>query len=293
MVQDLVLGDVVEGVLKAPVGEGVDLGQATEDGGALVQVNVRALHPLPTGAAVEHDVAASLRKAALEGLHLADAVVLLDVHLPQVGTVLGVVLALVLAVLGLEDLGLEVVGLLDLLQELHSLGEEMESVHHHHLALAVGQVSQAVEQVSDDAIASNQGVGEHRVRETLHGKLKGTHGLLLQMLQALVLRLGNEVIQTLASEVKGLALSTGGDGQRLDNPLGLDHRLLQGVGALGEGGALGRNLGVAARHHGRHGRESRLSGDHLCSHVGKCIEVVKVQSVSPVPAGLRLACARW
>lgn len=56
--KDLVLGDVVEGVLEGPVGEGVNLGEATTDGRALVQIDPRALDALPAGAAVDHHVAA-------------------------------------------------------------------------------------------------------------------------------------------------------------------------------------------------------------------------------------------
>mmetsp|Transcript_38608 Transcript_38608/g.64974 ORF Transcript_38608/g.64974 Transcript_38608/m.64974 type:complete len:400 (+) Transcript_38608:73-1272(+) len=187
MVEDLVLGDVVEGVLEGPVGEGVNLGEATTDGRALIQVDPRALDALPAGAAVDHHVAAGLLEAALEGLDLAHAIVLLNVNLPQVRTVLRVVHALVRAVLRLVDLCLEVVGLLNILQELHGLGEEMEGVHAHHLALAARQVAEAMQKVSDDGIASNHRVGEHRVAEPLDGKLERTHSLLLQMLQPVIL----------------------------------------------------------------------------------------------------------
>mmetsp|Transcript_65970 Transcript_65970/g.148891 ORF Transcript_65970/g.148891 Transcript_65970/m.148891 type:complete len:350 (-) Transcript_65970:403-1452(-) len=111
---DLVLGDVVEGVLEGPVGQGVDLGQAAVHGRVLEEIDPRALEPLPAGPAVDHAVCLEGLEAAAEGLHLAHLVVLLDVLLPQVRPELLVVLGLVGAALRLENLRLEAVVLLHL-----------------------------------------------------------------------------------------------------------------------------------------------------------------------------------
>ena len=109
VVRHLVLGDVVEGVLERPVRDRVALGQATADGRVLELVDPRALEPLPAGAAVDHAVGVERLQAALEGLDLADLVILLDVLLPQVGAVLLVVRRLVTRrnALGAEDLGMK------------------------------------------------------------------------------------------------------------------------------------------------------------------------------------------
>mmetsp|Transcript_20589 Transcript_20589/g.60136 ORF Transcript_20589/g.60136 Transcript_20589/m.60136 type:complete len:217 (-) Transcript_20589:79-729(-) len=189
MVRDLVLGDVVEGVLKGPVGDGVHLGQATADGRVLEQVDVGPLEALPPSPAVDHHVGLESLESTLKWLNLADLVVLLNVLLPQVRAELLVVHGLVRAALGLEHLSLEAVELFDLLQELHGLGKEVEGVDHHDLGLARLEVPEAVEQVSDHAVTSNHRVGEDRVLMVLHGQLEGVHGLLLQVRQAHVLGL--------------------------------------------------------------------------------------------------------
>mgnify|MGYP001360387406 CR=1 FL=1 len=134
---------------------------------------------LPAGAAVDHAVGLERLEAALEGLDLADFVVLLNVLLPQVGTVLLVVGSLVARrdVDRAEDLGLEAVLLLDGGEEGHRLVEEVEGIDHHDLALAGLQVVQAAEQVRDDAVSSDHGVREDSVVEVLARGLKREHGL--------------------------------------------------------------------------------------------------------------------
>ena len=114
---DIVLGDVVEGVLKGPVRKGIALGKASTNGGILKLIDPGALESLPTGPAVDHAVGVEGLEAALEGLDLADLVVLLNVLLPEVGAVLRVVAVLVADIdaLGAEHFGLEAIMILDLL----------------------------------------------------------------------------------------------------------------------------------------------------------------------------------
>mmetsp|Transcript_9659 Transcript_9659/g.22765 ORF Transcript_9659/g.22765 Transcript_9659/m.22765 type:complete len:259 (+) Transcript_9659:754-1530(+) len=218
MVGYLVLGDVVEGVLEGPVGQGVALGEAAADGGVLELVDPGALESLPAGAAVDHAVGVEGLEAALEGLDLADLVVLLDVLLPEVGAVLLVVGRLVSDgdALGAEDLGLEAVEVLDLAEEVHGLGEEVEGVDDHDLGLAVLEVAEAVEEVRDDDVAGDHGVGEDGVAVVLAGDLEGEHGLLLEVLEAHLLGLGDELllVEGIAVGGHGEGRGAGGDGLR-------------------------------------------------------------------------------
>mmetsp|Transcript_34870 Transcript_34870/g.80641 ORF Transcript_34870/g.80641 Transcript_34870/m.80641 type:complete len:267 (-) Transcript_34870:2-802(-) len=185
MVQDLVFGDVVEGILEGPVGDGIALSQSSADGGVFELVDGGPLESLPPRASVHHAVGAQGLQSPLERFHLAHFVVLLDVLFPQVRAVPGVVSGLVAHgdALGAEDLGFEVVGRLQLAEEGDGFVEEMEGVHHHHLALSAGQVAHAVEEMGDHHVAGDHGVGEDGVAVVLHAYFEGTHGLFLQMLQ--------------------------------------------------------------------------------------------------------------
>mmetsp|Transcript_71676 Transcript_71676/g.118697 ORF Transcript_71676/g.118697 Transcript_71676/m.118697 type:complete len:211 (-) Transcript_71676:457-1089(-) len=143
VVRNLVLGNVLEGVLQCPVGEWIALGQTSANGGILEGVNPRPLEALPPGTAIDHAVSLECLEATLERFDLADLVVLLDVLLPQVGTVLFVVRCFITHwhALRTEDLCLEAVVLLNALHELHGLIEEMESVNHHDLDFAILEVA--------------------------------------------------------------------------------------------------------------------------------------------------------
>ena len=243
VVRDLVLGNVIEGVLEGPVGEGVALGEAASDGGVLELVDPGALESLPAGAAVDHAVGVEGLETALEGLDLADLVVLLDVLLPEVGSVLLVVGLLVTDgdALGAEDLGLEAVEVLDLAEELHGLGEEVEGVDDHDLGLAVLEVAEAVEKVGDDDVAGDHGVGEDGVAVVLARDLEGEHGLLLEVLEAHLLGLGDELllVEGIVIGGHGKGHGAGGDGRRRagDAHLGGDVRAgseRDGGGSAGE-----------------------------------------------------------
>mmetsp|Transcript_154654 Transcript_154654/g.273158 ORF Transcript_154654/g.273158 Transcript_154654/m.273158 type:complete len:211 (-) Transcript_154654:501-1133(-) len=143
MVWDLVLGNVFESILQGPVSKWVALGQATTDGCILESVDPCTLETLPASAAVDHAIRLKGLQATLERFHFADLVVLLDVLLPQVGTVLFVVRCFITHwhALRTEDLCLEAVVLLNALHELHGLIEEMESVNHHDLDFAILEVA--------------------------------------------------------------------------------------------------------------------------------------------------------
>mmetsp|Transcript_21986 Transcript_21986/g.47928 ORF Transcript_21986/g.47928 Transcript_21986/m.47928 type:complete len:208 (-) Transcript_21986:256-879(-) len=196
MVRYLVLGNVIEGILESPVGERVTLGKSTADGGVLELIDPGTLESLPSRTAVDHAVGVESLEAALEGLYLADLVVLLNVLLPKVGTVLLVVGCLVPDgdSLSAEHLGLEAVVILDLLEEFHGLGEEVEGIDDHDGSLAILEVAKTIEEVGDYDIAGDHGVGEDGVAVVLAGDLEGEHGLLLEILQAHLLRFGDELL---------------------------------------------------------------------------------------------------
>jgi len=70
----------------------------------------------------------------------------------------------------------------------------VESVDAHDCAFAaVLEVSHAVEQVGDDDITGNHGIGENSVSVVLARNFEGVHGLFLQMLQTHLLGFGNEL----------------------------------------------------------------------------------------------------
>mmetsp|Transcript_53260 Transcript_53260/g.80793 ORF Transcript_53260/g.80793 Transcript_53260/m.80793 type:complete len:422 (-) Transcript_53260:187-1452(-) len=185
VVRDLVLGNVVEGIFKSPVGDGVALGESTSDGGVLEKVDPSTLESLPPCSSVDHAVGVKSLESALERLDLADAIVFLNVLLPEISAVSLVVGCLVTNgdSFGAENFGLEAIELLNFLQELHCLGEQVEGVDAHDGALAVLEVSQAVQQVGDDDISSDHSIGEDSTLVVLASNFKGKHGLFLQVLQ--------------------------------------------------------------------------------------------------------------
>mmetsp|Transcript_154655 Transcript_154655/g.273161 ORF Transcript_154655/g.273161 Transcript_154655/m.273161 type:complete len:211 (-) Transcript_154655:501-1133(-) len=143
MVWDLVLGNVFESILQGPVSKWVALGQATTDGCILESVDPCTLETLPASAAVDHAIRLKGLQATLERFHFADLVVLLDVLLPQVGTILLVVRSFVPAryTLGAEDFPLEAIEFFKLTDELHGLIEEVEGVNKHDFDLSVLEVA--------------------------------------------------------------------------------------------------------------------------------------------------------
>mmetsp|Transcript_62296 Transcript_62296/g.114763 ORF Transcript_62296/g.114763 Transcript_62296/m.114763 type:complete len:211 (-) Transcript_62296:9-641(-) len=143
VVGNLVLGNVLESILQRPVGQGVALGQATANRCVLKGVNPGALESLPAGATVDHAICLQRLETTLEGLNLADLVILLNVLLPEVGSVFFVICCLVSTwhTLCAEDLSLETIVLLDILHELHGLVKEVEGVNHHDLDFAILQVA--------------------------------------------------------------------------------------------------------------------------------------------------------
>mmetsp|Transcript_40978 Transcript_40978/g.123627 ORF Transcript_40978/g.123627 Transcript_40978/m.123627 type:complete len:403 (+) Transcript_40978:376-1584(+) len=167
MMRDIVLRNVIEGVLEGPVGQGVALGQPSADGSVLELVDPRPFESLPSGASVDHAVGVESLESALERLDLAHLVVLLNVLLPQIGAVLSVVGVFVEYgdSLGAENLGLESVVLLDLLDEIDSFGEEVEGINAHDRAFAVLEITEAIEKVRNDHVAGDEGVGEDGVVE--------------------------------------------------------------------------------------------------------------------------------
>ena len=70
----------------------------------------------------------------------------------------------------------------------------MEGVDAHDGALAVFEVAKAVEKVGDDNITSDESIGKDGVAIVLAGYLEGEHGLLLEVLQTHLLRLGDEFL---------------------------------------------------------------------------------------------------
>mmetsp|Transcript_13005 Transcript_13005/g.29900 ORF Transcript_13005/g.29900 Transcript_13005/m.29900 type:complete len:239 (+) Transcript_13005:627-1343(+) len=188
---DLVLGDVVKAVLEGPVRQGVDLRQSSADGGVLEQVDVSTLKTVIPPTAVDHHVGVEGLQASLEGLDLADLVVLFDVNLPQIRAKLLVVFCLVRTPNRLEDVGLELVVPLQLAEECHGLRKQMEGVDDHDLDLAALEVPKPVKKVGDDTISRNHGVGKDSVLKLLD-LFESKHSLLLQVLQSLVLGLLNQ-----------------------------------------------------------------------------------------------------
>mmetsp|Transcript_6238 Transcript_6238/g.10302 ORF Transcript_6238/g.10302 Transcript_6238/m.10302 type:complete len:215 (+) Transcript_6238:676-1320(+) len=194
MVGDLVFGNVIKCILQSPVSKRVALGQSTSNGGILELINPRPLKSLPPRSSVNHTISVASLQSPLERLNLAHLIILLNVLLPKIGTELGIVRRLVSHrhALGTEDLGLESVKFLNLPQEVHGLGKKVEGINDHNLGHAVLQISHAVEQVRDDGITGNQGVGENGIAVVLASDFKGEHGLFLEVLEAHFFGFGDE-----------------------------------------------------------------------------------------------------
>merc|ERR1719428_334852 len=81
VMQDLVHGNVIEGVLKGPVRNRIAVTEATCLPGRLVDVQPSSLVSLPSGPACDDDLCSHVFEPSLEWLDLANSVVLLDVRL--------------------------------------------------------------------------------------------------------------------------------------------------------------------------------------------------------------------
>merc|ERR1712113_309683 len=87
MMQNLVHGNVVKCVLQRPVGQRVAVTKSARFPGCLVDVQPSPLVSLPPGPSSNDDLGSQVLKPSLEGLDLAQPIVLLDIGLPQVSTV--------------------------------------------------------------------------------------------------------------------------------------------------------------------------------------------------------------
>lgn len=116
VVGNLVFDHVVEDVFQSPVGKWVALGQSTSDWRVFKKINPGALKSLPTGAAINHAVCVERLQAALERLHLANTVILINILLPEIGTIALVICRLVTNgnTIGAKDLGFKVVSSFEL-----------------------------------------------------------------------------------------------------------------------------------------------------------------------------------
>ena len=190
------LGNVVEAIFESPVGQRIALGESSSDGGILEKIDPGTLKSLPSGAAVDHAVSVQGLESTLEGFDLADAIVLLNIFLPQISSVSLVVTILVSDrdSFCAEYLGLESVVIFDFLKEFHGLGEQVEGIDAHDGALVtVLQVSHAVKQVGNDDVTGNHGIRENGVSVVLARNFEGVHGLFLQVFQTHFLGFGDEL----------------------------------------------------------------------------------------------------
>jgi hypothetical protein len=87
MVGDLVFSHVIKDIFQCPIGDGITLRQPSSNGSIFKEINPRPLKSLPASPSIDHAVRAQGLESALKGLDLADAVVLVNVFLPQVGPV--------------------------------------------------------------------------------------------------------------------------------------------------------------------------------------------------------------
>mmetsp|Transcript_28375 Transcript_28375/g.64263 ORF Transcript_28375/g.64263 Transcript_28375/m.64263 type:complete len:308 (+) Transcript_28375:673-1596(+) len=195
------LSSIVEAVLERPVRERVQFGQSTTDRRNLGDIDVGALSAVVAAAAVDHDVRVQRLETALEGLNLADFVILLNVLLPQVGTVLLVEVGERLGrevtrrwqALRAEHVRGEAVLLLDCREEGHRVVEKVVGVHNHDLRLAGFERADLAEQVGDDAVADDHRVREDDAIKLVHRHAQRRERLLLEVLKASFLGILDEL----------------------------------------------------------------------------------------------------
>mmetsp|Transcript_39847 Transcript_39847/g.96159 ORF Transcript_39847/g.96159 Transcript_39847/m.96159 type:complete len:213 (-) Transcript_39847:190-828(-) len=195
MVGDVVLGDVIECILQSPVRQWVALGKTTTDGCILEQVDPCTFESLPPCTSVDHTVRVQCLQSTLERFDLTDTVILFDVLLPKVSSIPLVVCSLVSNgdTLSTEDLGLEVIKVFNFFQEIHSFGEQVEGIDDHDFAFSVLEVPHPMQQVCNDDITRDHGIGENSIVEVFTTDLQGVHGLFLQMFETHLFRFSNEL----------------------------------------------------------------------------------------------------
>ena len=76
--RNVVLRNIIEGVLQGPIGKGVELRESFPNRGVLGQVDVCTFESLPTGTSVDHEVSSQDLETTLEGLNLTNLVILLS-----------------------------------------------------------------------------------------------------------------------------------------------------------------------------------------------------------------------
>jgi hypothetical protein len=120
---DLVVRDVVKGVLKCPVSDWVHVTSAACFLGGFEDVDPSSIVSLPASSTSDHDLTVEIVEASDEWLNLAYLIVLFDINLPEIGSVFLVVLSLgLVSVSGYTfshgDVSLEFVFLLDDIDEI-------------------------------------------------------------------------------------------------------------------------------------------------------------------------------
>ena len=120
---DLVVSDVVESVFKSPVSDWVHVTSATCFLGGLEDVDPSSIVSLPASSTSDHDLAVKIVKTSDEWLNLAYLIVLFDVNLPEIGSILLIVLRLGLVSISGHtfshgDVSLEFVFLFDNIDEI-------------------------------------------------------------------------------------------------------------------------------------------------------------------------------
>ena len=97
MIRNVVLRNIIEGVLQGPIGKGVELRESFPNRGVVGQVDVCTFESLPTGTSVDHEVSSQDLETTLEGLNLTNlvichiVVILLDILFPEVSSIFSVI----------------------------------------------------------------------------------------------------------------------------------------------------------------------------------------------------------
>ena len=123
VMRDLVVSDVVEGVFERPVSDWVYVTSGSCFLGGLEDVDPCSLVSLPASSTSDHDLAVEIVETSDEGFDLAYLIVLFDVKLPEIGSILLVVLLLSLISISGDsfshgDVSLEFVYILDFIDEI-------------------------------------------------------------------------------------------------------------------------------------------------------------------------------
>lgn len=189
---DLVVSDVVEGVFQRPVSDWIHVTSAAFFLGGLEDVDPGSLVSLPASSTSDHDLAVEIVETSDEWLNLAYLIVFIDVKLPEIGSVLLVVLLLgLVSITGNAfshgDVSLEFVFSLDFIDEIECFFEEMERVHKQYWNLF--EKSESGYKMCHDNITSDKSIWEYYLCTRVDSLLDCIHCLLLKMNQPLVLTL--------------------------------------------------------------------------------------------------------